>query len=277
MVTLRLFYLLQKKGHMVTVSQFEKIECVGHIQKRMGNRLRKLKASFGKNKLSDKKTIGGKGRLTDVAIKKLTTYYGNAIRANAYVNEMRQAVWAHTASTDYEPKHWFCPKGSNSWCKYNVSVHNNKVKEFKHKNTFPEAVSQAIKPVFKELSNLKLLRKCLGDCKMRFSEPQTCQFVELLREHECLWNNSLDLYKNKKMRDRAIAAISTDMAIPGFGDREVRRKLKSLKSTYHLEVGKIQKSIKSGMSTENLYVPNMKWFSVMDEYLKNVSEKRHNR
>ncbi|GFS54864.1 hypothetical protein TNCV_3575941 [Trichonephila clavipes] len=39
------------------------------------------------------KTIGGKGRLTDAIISKLTTFYGNAIRANSHnVNEMRQAV-----------------------------------------------------------------------------------------------------------------------------------------------------------------------------------------
>ncbi|GFX88629.1 uncharacterized protein TNCV_2660401 [Trichonephila clavipes] len=70
-------------------------------------------------KLSDGKTIGVKGRLTDAIISKLTTFYGNAIRANSHnVNEMRQAVWAvwaHTSSTDDEPKHWFFPKGKNSW------------------------------------------------------------------------------------------------------------------------------------------------------------------
>ncbi|GFW62641.1 RNase H domain-containing protein [Trichonephila clavipes] len=132
----------------------------------MGNRLRKLKALRGEKKVSDGKTIGGKGRLTDAIISKLTTFYGNAIRANSHnVNEMRQAVWAvwaHTSSTDDEPKHWFCPKGKNSWCKYNVSVHNNTVNEFSHKNTLPKAVSEVIKPVFKDLSHLKLLRRCLG-------------------------------------------------------------------------------------------------------------------
>ncbi|GFU65186.1 uncharacterized protein TNCV_4056561 [Trichonephila clavipes] len=91
----------------------EKIECVGHVQKRMGSRLRKLKALWGKEAFRWK-TIGGKGRLTDAIISKLTTFYGNAIRANSHnVNEMRQAVWAvwaHTSSTDDEPKHWFCPK-----------------------------------------------------------------------------------------------------------------------------------------------------------------------
>ncbi|GFW32855.1 uncharacterized protein TNCV_1774231 [Trichonephila clavipes] len=47
----------------------------------MGNRLRKLKALRGEKKVSDGKTIGGKGRLTDAIISKLTTFYGNAIRS----------------------------------------------------------------------------------------------------------------------------------------------------------------------------------------------------
>lgn len=61
--------------------KIEKIECVGHVQKRMGTRLRTLKKSK-KGVLEDGKTIGGKGRLTDKQEDKLQVYYGNAIRAN---------------------------------------------------------------------------------------------------------------------------------------------------------------------------------------------------
>ncbi|GFU67741.1 hypothetical protein TNCV_3134061 [Trichonephila clavipes] len=49
----------------------------------MGTRLRKLKLVYSKKKLSDGKTIGGKGRLTDSLIDKLAHYYGNAIRCNS--------------------------------------------------------------------------------------------------------------------------------------------------------------------------------------------------
>ncbi|GFW98214.1 uncharacterized protein TNCV_331661 [Trichonephila clavipes] len=41
----------------------EKVECVGHIQKRMGARLRKLKTMNRGKKLSDGKSISGKNRL----------------------------------------------------------------------------------------------------------------------------------------------------------------------------------------------------------------------
>jgi hypothetical protein len=48
----------------------EKLECVGNIQKRVSGRLRKLKTSH-KEKLSDGKTLGGRGRLTEKVINKL--------------------------------------------------------------------------------------------------------------------------------------------------------------------------------------------------------------
>ncbi|GFT48838.1 uncharacterized protein TNCV_178891 [Trichonephila clavipes] len=100
----------------------KKVECVGHIQKRMGARLRKLKTMNRGKKLSDGKSISGKNRLTDKFIDTITTYYGNAIRQNnSSISDMRQAIWAiycHYRSTDEEPMHHFCPIGDTSWCKY---------------------------------------------------------------------------------------------------------------------------------------------------------------
>ena len=59
-----------------TSCSIEKLECVAHVQKRMGTRLRKLKADYRGKKLADGKTLDGKGRLTDVQIDQITTYYG---------------------------------------------------------------------------------------------------------------------------------------------------------------------------------------------------------
>ena len=50
------------------------LECVGHVQKRMGTRLRKLKKKV--------KNIGGKAKHTDAMIDRLQCYYGIAIRRN---------------------------------------------------------------------------------------------------------------------------------------------------------------------------------------------------
>ncbi|GFV62828.1 integrase catalytic domain-containing protein [Trichonephila clavipes] len=117
----------------------QKIECVGHVQKRMG-------------------------RLTDSLIDKLAHYYGNAIRCNSTsVKEMRKAIWAvwgHSCSTDDEPIHWFCPTNPNTWCKYNAA--NNNLQNYKHKPSVAKAVQDVIKPVFADLSHPALLKKCLG-------------------------------------------------------------------------------------------------------------------
>ncbi|GFT41501.1 uncharacterized protein TNCV_3942611 [Trichonephila clavipes] len=134
----------------------QKIECVGHVQKRMGTRLRKLKLVYSKKELSDGKTIGGKGRLTDSLIDKLAHYYGNAIRCNSTsVKEMRKAIWAvwgHSCSTDDEPIHWFCPTNPNTWCKYNAAINNN-LQNYKHKPSVAKAVQDVIKPVFALISS----------------------------------------------------------------------------------------------------------------------------
>ncbi|KAL8616728.1 hypothetical protein ACOMHN_017766 [Nucella lapillus] len=54
----------------------EKLECVNHVTKRMGTALRNLV----QKRKAQSQTISGRGRLTDIRIKKLTNYYGSAIK-----------------------------------------------------------------------------------------------------------------------------------------------------------------------------------------------------
>jgi len=84
----------------------KKLECVGHVQKRVGNRLRKLKAKV--------KGLGGRGRLTDSLIDKLENYYGIAIRRNVGdLVGMKKAIHAtlfHVISSSTTPHfHVHCP------------------------------------------------------------------------------------------------------------------------------------------------------------------------
>ncbi|GFW73238.1 uncharacterized protein TNCV_2799021 [Trichonephila clavipes] len=127
-------------------------------------RLRKLKQMS--SKLSDGKSIGRKESLTDRMIDLFTTYYRNAILQNkTCLSDMRKAVWAvyfDIRSSDEEPLHSFCPVGPNSWYKYQNQVLEGSVETFRHSNKLPVAVMDAIKPVFNDLSQPKLLQDCLG-------------------------------------------------------------------------------------------------------------------
>lgn len=143
----------------------EKKECIGHVQKRMGTRLRKLKKNMGNTKLSDDKTIGGKGRLTLEAINEIQLYYGLAIRRNVdSLEKMKTAVWAeyfHLISTNEEPAHSLCPKTADTWCKYQQAVQKNELYDHnKHFHIAP-VVMEEIKQIFRDLADPRLLVKCL--------------------------------------------------------------------------------------------------------------------
>lgn len=152
---------LKPYGDEVVIS---KLECVGHIQKRMGGRLRRLKLANKKKLLSDGKPLTGKGRLTDSVINDLQSYYGLAIRNNCdSVDSMKRAVWAiffHKGSTIEKPSHGLCPKGVTSWCKYNRSIAQERPLP-EPTNTLPSAVLQVIRPTFQDLSDPVLLKKCV--------------------------------------------------------------------------------------------------------------------
>ena len=72
-----------------------KHECVGYVQKRMYAHLKTAKAKphFGAD--GKRVRMGGKGRLTDVLMKKFQRFYGKAIRSNVNNAEaMKRAVMA---------------------------------------------------------------------------------------------------------------------------------------------------------------------------------------
>lgn len=146
--------------------KINKLECIGHIQKRMGTRLRTLKQKSKNTKLADGKPLSGKNRLTDLAVQKLQIFYGLAIRRNCHsLNDMKKAVWAtyfHVMSSNNEPRHELCPKEPDTWCKYNIAVIEGK--EYDHDKHFhlPEIIMSEVKPIFKDLSNPELLKKCLA-------------------------------------------------------------------------------------------------------------------
>lgn len=140
-----------------------KLECVNHVKKRMGTRLRELKKKFGKQKLDDGKGIGGRNRLTDKEINKLQEYYGLAIvRGGSNLEEMKKNVWAtyfHKLSDDDNPQHGLCPSGTDSWCGYNKAKSLNKT--YKHKHFLPVDIMTTIKKIYQDLANPELLKKCL--------------------------------------------------------------------------------------------------------------------
>ena len=102
-------------------TKVKEFECIGHVQKRMGKRLRTLRKTV--------KGLGGSGRLNDAMVDKIQNYYGIAIRRNTGkdYNTMKKAIWTaffHVTSSKDREWHDHCQPGPNSWCKYQVDLAN---------------------------------------------------------------------------------------------------------------------------------------------------------
>ena len=134
----------------------KKLECIGHVQKRVGTRLRKLK--------KNEKGLGGKGKLTHAIIDRLQNYYGIAVRQNTNNLEgMRKSIHAtlfHVASSKENTWHDHCPTGKSSWCRYNSDKENG-IETYKPGPGLPLTVVAKLKPVYNDLSKTDLLEKCL--------------------------------------------------------------------------------------------------------------------
>ena len=137
--------------------EITKLECVGHYQKRVGTRLRRLKKAT--------KDMGGQGRLTDAMIDRLQNFFDMAIRQNAGNLEGMQAatraVLFHVASSAKNNWHFpHCPTGGDSWCRYYRDKVNNTT-TYKPGPGLPLDIVFKIRPIFQELSSEENLKKCL--------------------------------------------------------------------------------------------------------------------
>ncbi|GFV38382.1 uncharacterized protein TNCV_4958251 [Trichonephila clavipes] len=103
-----------------------KLECIGHIQKRVGIRLRKLK--------SRNKGLGGESAVI--------------------------AAFFHCCSSKHQPKHEQCPVGDESWCKFQRAKASNIMYQDKSLG-LPQNIVNMIKPVYMDLCDRNFLKKCL--------------------------------------------------------------------------------------------------------------------
>ncbi|GFY27017.1 uncharacterized protein TNCV_931581 [Trichonephila clavipes] len=102
-------FLTIKEAKVYGNTEVEKLEFVGHVQKRMGTRLRNILKTSKGIKLSDGENISGRGRLTLKEVDSIQHYYGLAICKNlSSVEDMKRATWAiyfHKLSTEDNPQH----------------------------------------------------------------------------------------------------------------------------------------------------------------------------
>jgi hypothetical protein len=174
--------------------EIEKLECVGHVQKRMGTRLRTYKLKNSKKKLPDGKTLGGRGRLTNAMINEIQIYYGLAIRRNTKsIDDMKKAIWAtyfHLGSTNDNPQHALC---DITWCKYLKAVASGEQYDHSQHTHLSAEILINIKHIFQDLANPLLLKQCLHGGTQNASESLNNIIWNRIPKNIFVSKNSLDL------------------------------------------------------------------------------------
>ena len=93
-------------------NQVVKLDCLEHVQKRIGTALSALVNKSRGQKLVNGRRLQGKGRLTKKRTDDYQTYYGKAIPNNMnYVERMQKpslAIVYHSASTTQQPVPCWC-------------------------------------------------------------------------------------------------------------------------------------------------------------------------
>ena len=123
----------------------QEFECIGHYQKRVGCRFRKLK-----------KETKGMRELAPVVIDKL--------QANCTtVENMQRAIWAsffHVASSKENDDHSHCEASLTSWCQFQRDK-INKTNLYKPGSGLSLDIVKLIKPIYLDLVKESELKKCL--------------------------------------------------------------------------------------------------------------------
>ena len=143
----------------------EKEDCINHVSKRLYTGLVDLKnAHKGKDK------IHGKGRLTDDMMRKLQSYYGNALHKHAKtggsLENLQKTILAtlyHYMSDNSNPLHDFCPTDpETTYCDYNRLCALDRLDELPSQPNpkLPRRIGELMKPVYMRLTNPDLLGRC---------------------------------------------------------------------------------------------------------------------
>ena len=86
------------------------------------------------------------------------------------------------------------------------------------------------------------------------------QFINLIREHSCLWQERNTNYKNKTVKSVSLNTLTkrlTSTINCVVTPDMIMKKLHTLRGQYRREVKEMKTSQKSGAGTDNLYLPRL--------------------
>lgn len=101
----------------------------------------------------------------------------------------------------------------------------------------------------------------------KWSEDLTIQMIIEYEKREYLWNPVSEHYKNKKIREQGYIEIINSLNLVDVTVKELKNKIKNIRSSYSVELKKIRAARKAGA---HAYRPSVTWFEHADRFLRAI-------
>lgn len=101
----------------------------------------------------------------------------------------------------------------------------------------------------------------------KWSEDLTIQMIIEYEKREYLWNPVSENYKNKKIREQGYVEILKTLNLVDITVKELKNKIKNIRSSYSVELKKIRAARKAGA---HAYRPSVTWFEHADRFLRAI-------
>ena len=180
-----------------------KHECVGHVQKRMTNRIEAPKKSKPKDENGELIKIG----VTKEVVARFQKYFGKTICGHKGDPEgMKDAIMAIYYHSLETPQHHLFPRGTHSWCKHQRALAKGEEPPQPH-STIPNKAASLFLNVFQKLSDPALIERCL----LGASQNQNESFNSLI------WNRC----PKTEFCSSTVVSIAVDLGVMTYNSRKV--------------------------------------------------------
>ncbi|CAI6357597.1 unnamed protein product [Macrosiphum euphorbiae] len=89
--------------------------------------------------------------------------------------------------------------------------------------------------------------------------------IELYRNHSCLWNVKCKDYSNKIKRNSSYEILLKKLKeiYPEATTELLKKKINNIRTTFRRELKKVESSMCTGSSTENVYEPSIWYYDLL--------------
>ena len=91
------------------------------------------------------------------------------------------------------------------------------------------------------------------------------EFIKIYKLHECLWNNKIEAYANRNMRNAAYnELVEKSKEKYSVANKDfVRKKIHSMRCNFRRKFKKVQMSKRSGNSVDYVYVSTLWYYNAL--------------